>query len=278
MRWFRWYHGTVSDPKFASIAKRAGVDKPVVLATWAAIMESASSNERKRGTFTATDDEIAVQIDASLEAVVTVLEQFREKRMVKGNAIAAFQKRNPKGDDSAERVRRHRANRNASVTLQPVTVTPETRLDESRVDENRLDTTSNYEPSSRAHAREPGEIPAAEVDQVILAANSGLQTSLGENFNPIPLSHGSRQYVIDWLAAGVPAELAAAAVFEKASSYQPNTRHRQINTMKYFNQAVLEAFDRQLAGNAPKPKNGRRKGPRQYDYSNATNEFKGLKL
>lgn len=114
-------------------------------------------------------------------------------------------------------------------------------------------------------------------DHVIMSANAGLKTRFGEKFNPISVGHGSRQHVLDWLNEGISAELAASTVYESAANYKPNGRHRQINTMKYFDDAVHEAFDRQRAGNTPAPRNGKHRKPQSYDYSNATNEFKGLK-
>ncbi len=31
MNWFRWYHGAVSDPKLALIAKKSGQTRPIVI-------------------------------------------------------------------------------------------------------------------------------------------------------------------------------------------------------------------------------------------------------
>lgn len=149
------------------------------------------------------------------------------------------------------------------------------------ITEDKTNTENSTDARRRVPAREesgaqlPGNLEQA-ADLVIMAANRGLGEVLGEAFNPIPVGHGSRQDVLDWLSS-IPFDVVQGAVYEAAKRYKPNGRHRQIHTMKYFDDAVKEAHDRQLAGGV-NVKPSRRRGPRQYDYSNPTNEFKGLKL
>ena len=45
MDWFRWHHGSVTDPKFQLVARRAGASLPDVLAVWAYVLEAASQAE-----------------------------------------------------------------------------------------------------------------------------------------------------------------------------------------------------------------------------------------
>jgi hypothetical protein len=45
MDWFRWHHGSVTDPKFQLVAKKAGVKPADVLALWACLLEEASQAE-----------------------------------------------------------------------------------------------------------------------------------------------------------------------------------------------------------------------------------------
>ncbi len=42
--WFRWHHGSVTDPKFQLIAKKAGGRVGDVIAVWAALLENGSAN------------------------------------------------------------------------------------------------------------------------------------------------------------------------------------------------------------------------------------------
>ena len=41
--WFRWHHGSVTDPKFALIARRSGARLGDVLTVWAYVLEKASA-------------------------------------------------------------------------------------------------------------------------------------------------------------------------------------------------------------------------------------------
>ena len=43
MDWFRWHHGSVTDPKFQLVARQAGASLPDVLAVWAYLLETASA-------------------------------------------------------------------------------------------------------------------------------------------------------------------------------------------------------------------------------------------
>jgi hypothetical protein len=54
--WFRWHHGSVTDPKFALIADKAKARLGDVLTVWAFILESASANQ-VRGRVGAIDVE-----------------------------------------------------------------------------------------------------------------------------------------------------------------------------------------------------------------------------
>jgi hypothetical protein len=44
MDWFRWHHGSVTDPKFQLVAKQAGASVAEVIAVWACLLEAASQD------------------------------------------------------------------------------------------------------------------------------------------------------------------------------------------------------------------------------------------
>src|SRR5690606_28827842 len=107
---------------------------------------------------------------------------------------------------------------------------------------------------------------------------------IGDRLSPIHTGHASRQNVLEWLRAGVPARLAEEVVFGRARAWKATGRHRAITTMAYFTEPVMEEFDRQRARNgaapsAPeKPRRARRAAgatPQKYDYSDATQEWDG---
>ncbi len=56
MDWFRWHHGSVTDPKFQLVAKQARCSVAEVLGVWATLLEEASQND-DRGNFGTLDFE-----------------------------------------------------------------------------------------------------------------------------------------------------------------------------------------------------------------------------
>ncbi len=104
----------------------------------------------------------------------------------------------------------------------------------------------------KLHTRDERE---AAVDAVMIAANRGMQDNpaIGDAYQPIPISHGSRQSVFDWLADGIPVSVAEATVYRRAKEYQPDGRRTRITTMNYFTAAVADAFDRHKAQHAEIP-------------------------
>lgn len=135
--WFRWHHGSVTDPKFGLVAKKAGARLGDVLAVWAFVLESASAND-ERGVCGAVDFE-SLDFLLGMEdgTAMRILDAMTGRGLLgAGGVVTAWEKRQPKrereGDNSTERVRafrerqRHETPRNANET-------PETpRGEESR--------------------------------------------------------------------------------------------------------------------------------------------------
>lgn len=95
MEWFRWFHGTTSDPKLAVVAKRSKQPRHVVLACWAVLLEYASEQDN-RGDIGGIDLEImAVTLDLDIEQVESVLTAMRDKDMIEGDHLSAWEKRQP---------------------------------------------------------------------------------------------------------------------------------------------------------------------------------------
>ncbi len=128
MEWFRWYEGSTSDPKFLVVARRCGRPAAFVLAVWAMLLERASST-MPRGSITGFDCESADVLlgmeDGTAEAV---LEAMRAKGLVEGERIAAWDKRQSRGDgtSSTERVRAYRRRQAAQQDDAPGHETHET--------------------------------------------------------------------------------------------------------------------------------------------------------
>lgn len=112
--WFRWHHGSVTDPKFQLIARRAGASLPDVLAVWAYLLEQASAASQ-RGRFGEIDAEALdclFNFPVSETRTADILKAMEERGLVQDGCVCAWEKRQPKrerdGDNSTERSRNHR--------------------------------------------------------------------------------------------------------------------------------------------------------------------------
>jgi len=114
MHWFRWHHGTVTDPKFGLIAKKAGTSVAEVIAVWAYLLEAASASQ-DRGNPGMPDFEsidFALGVDEGSAKRVYGLMQGRALIAEDTGRLAAWERRQPKrereDDTGTERKRRQR--------------------------------------------------------------------------------------------------------------------------------------------------------------------------
>lgn len=181
LEWFRWYHGTVSDPKFGAVARKSKQPKIAILAVWSAVLEYASQ-AKDRGSLTDLDpDVLAACLDMDEEAVASILEGMTAKGLIADGRVAAWNKRQvrrDRDDDSRERVAAHRNRKkvtpgNATVTpsnatREPVTppVTHVTGIEsESDTDtDTDLDSTSRGTNKSRRQSARNDEILTTTTD------------------------------------------------------------------------------------------------------------------
>lgn len=106
--WFRWHHGSVTDPKFQLVARNAGCSLPDVLAIWAYLLESASSAQF-RGCFGEVDCE-AVDCLFGFEDGLTaaVMQHMANRHLIADDFIVAWEKRQPKREDGTASGRKRR--------------------------------------------------------------------------------------------------------------------------------------------------------------------------
>lgn len=110
--WFRWHHGSVSDPKFQLVAKKAGVRLGDVIAVWAFMLEKASAHA-DRGTVGLVDLEtLDFLLGAEEGTSARILEAMSARGLIVGDRIARWEERQAKrereDDGAAERKRRQR--------------------------------------------------------------------------------------------------------------------------------------------------------------------------
>lgn len=109
MNWLRWYHGTVTDPKWRVVAQKSKRPVAVVVAVWAAMLETASQSEPRGSIQSFNAEDIAAALDLTVDDVETVCNAMSGK-VVDNSRLIAWDRRQPKREDptSTERVQRHR--------------------------------------------------------------------------------------------------------------------------------------------------------------------------
>lgn len=125
--WFRWHHGSVTDPKFQLAARRANASLPEVLAVWTYLLEKASAAE-VRGCFGEIDAE-AIDCLFGMDdgKTAAILLAMSDRKLIGGDCVAAWDKRQPKRereDSSAERMRAYRERQVTPIAPSITDVTP----------------------------------------------------------------------------------------------------------------------------------------------------------
>jgi hypothetical protein len=106
MDWFRWWHGTVTDPKFQWVSRRCGLPLAEVIAVWACLLECASTAtqgnaDATRGnvaSFDCNDYDVLLGLeDGQVEQILTAM---KDKKLIVEGRIAGWDGRQPKREDS----------------------------------------------------------------------------------------------------------------------------------------------------------------------------------
>ena len=165
MEWFRWYHGSVSDPKFRLLAKLADAKLTEVLAVWQAMLEHASQSSQRGSLEGWRDDVTAVCLDMDANAIERIRTQANNVGLI-ANAddgiefLASWEKRQPKREDgSAERAKAWREQKkssaNANEQKRTQKNTEQNRTEQNREEENTLSAPAE----ATAKAPEDGTAP-----------------------------------------------------------------------------------------------------------------------
>lgn len=239
MDWYRWHNRTVEDSKWRAVARRTGLPVHAVVAVWAALCENANQSPERGTLANWCGEDVAAALDLEPEQVAAVLEAMQGKVM-EGERLTGWEKRNPKREDptAPDRQRRKRARHAESRNVTPVT---QTEREEERELEVEKETTSSV---LKLLAGATQDVDG-QVNEIIRSANRGMidNPAIGSLANPIPVSHGSREDVREWLDQA-PFAVVQVAVYERAKAYKPDGRRRQITTMAYFTGAVQDAAER----------------------------------
>jgi hypothetical protein len=198
MNWLRWYHGTVKDPKWRVIAKKANVPVATVIAVWAAVLECASESEERGQLVGWNDEDVAACLDETVETVETVRNAMQGKTL-KSDLVIAWEKRNPKrerDDYSTERVQRFRQRQRQET---PGNATE--RLDKRRVDKRRIDKKEDGNHGERLRKTQaPAELPITDAMRSWAAENKITADLETETKKMLDHFHGKGEARVDWIA------------------------------------------------------------------------------
>jgi len=141
MDWFRWHHGSVTDPKFQLVARKSGASLPDVLAVWAYVLETASQ-AAKRGHFGEIDAEALdclFNFPINETRTADILAAMTARGLITDGAMVAWEKRQPKrereDDNSTERVKAFREKQHHETPEEATKRLEERRLEEIRKEE-----------------------------------------------------------------------------------------------------------------------------------------------
>lgn len=141
MEWFRSYHGAPFDPKWRVIAKQAGARAGDVAVVFWALMDYASqASERGVTHGDATErhsrcEEIGIALDLDVDVVEAIYTAFEARSVIIDGRLAAWEKRQPKREDSS--TERTRAYRERKVTHGDASVTHGDAREEQRRTERK---------------------------------------------------------------------------------------------------------------------------------------------
>jgi hypothetical protein len=117
MDWFRWHHGSVTDPKFQLVARKAGARLGDVITFWAFVLEKASASA-DRGTIGPLDLETIDFLLGSEEGTAARIHDAMTGRgLIVDGRIVKWEERQPKREredgSAAERKRQQREREDA---------------------------------------------------------------------------------------------------------------------------------------------------------------------
>jgi hypothetical protein len=208
--WFRWHHGCVTDPKWRVIASRCvtcvtPVTVGHVIAVWAVMMENASLAS-PRGELSGWDDEdVAVLLGFGIDQVKAIREAMQGKTLA-GSALQAWEKRQPKREDSSsERTKKWRDAQATPVTQRDAKPESVTRRDAAK-----RDVTLETETETETEKKEQKQKTAPEGDLL-----AGVSARVAADFRT--LRSKLRAPITPTAVAGIQREAAKAGLsFEQA--------------------------------------------------------------
>ena len=180
--WFRWHHGSVNDPKFGLVAKKAGARVGDVIAVWALVLELASANQ-DRGRVDEIDHETTdFLLGADDGTTARILEAMEGRGLLAEGRIARWDARQPKRErednTAADRKRAQRARDSAQGGDTPdVTPSHATSHQDTPREEKSREEEKREEPKAKSKAKTTPAAPTFDPLPDLLAEGVSTQTA-----------------------------------------------------------------------------------------------------
>ena len=201
--WFRWHHGSVTDPKFQLVAKKANVRFGDVIAIWAFILEIASADS-DRGAIGQIDFEtLDYMLGAEEGTSVRILDAMTARGLIVGNRVGSWDKRQPKREREDSNAADRKSKQRDLASVVPV-----------------FDVTPSHAKSHQVTPREEKrreELTTTNTDVLVVAGN--------------PAPHCPHQKIIEQYAQHLP-ELPYPRVWEGQRQQNLTARWRWVLTAK----------------------------------------------
>lgn len=131
IQWFRWHHGSVTDPKFKLVAHKAKQSLATVIAVWAFLLEQASAAD-ERGAFGEIDCEsLDCLLGLDEGSTDAIIQSMQGRGLIENGSVSAWEKRQPK----RERVDENSTERSRAFREKQRHATPETQAETPKKEE-----------------------------------------------------------------------------------------------------------------------------------------------
>jgi hypothetical protein len=176
--WFRWHHGSVNDPKFGLVAKKAGARVGDVITVWALVLELASANT-ERGRVDEIDHETTDFLLGAEDGTTSrILEAMEGRGLLAGGRVVRWDSRQPKRereDNTAAERKRAQRQRDSAKDGETTTVTAshdmshqvtpreEKRREEEKREEQPQRAEATHVPESEPPRRRAADAPASRL-------------------------------------------------------------------------------------------------------------------
>ena len=258
--WFRSWHGAPTDPKWRTIAKRAKVSPPLVIAVAWALMDRASQNG-DRGSIAGFDVEtIADFLDCEPEEIERVVSAMREKCVLTDDHFSAWEKRQPvREDGSAERAREWRERKQREKEAAERALAVGNANADVETHSNDCERTQT-QPNANEHRVEQSRVDTEKITTLLTHASPSLDQLEAELRSAAQLETEPHPGLLDLS----PILGLVEAGFELGSEILPVVRAKRrkgVRSWNYFVEAIREAREVRLSAGTRQVK--ARDGPGQ---------------